>query len=63
MVKCERRYRWTVVDTLYWVGAALISGGAGWLLPPAGLIAAGVFVLAGAWLIDRAGTGIGGGSR
>lgn len=47
--------RWTVVDTLYWLGALLISTGVGWLCPPAGLISGGVLVLLGAFLIDRAG--------
>lgn len=48
---------WTMVDTLYWLGAALLSLAAGALAAPAGLAVAGVGCLAGAWLIDRSGGG------
>ncbi len=52
-----RNGRWTAVDTLYWLGGALISGGFGCLLLPLGLISAGVFAILGAVLIDRSGKG------
>lgn len=45
--------KWTAVDTLYWLGGLLVSGGIALALPCAGLIAAGAFCLVGAWLTDR----------
>lgn len=44
--------KWTVVDTLFWLGGALVSAGAGLLALPAGLITAGVFCLVGCVLVD-----------
>lgn len=43
------------VDTLYWLGGGLVSVGVGlWVLPAAGIIAAGGFCLLGAYLSDGA---------
>lgn len=44
---------WTMVDALYFAGAALISAGAGYLSLAAGLVTAGVFCLAASFLVDR----------
>lgn len=52
--KKKRQWRWTTVDTLFWIGACLVSGGVGWLNPPVGLITAGAFALLGSFLTDRA---------
>lgn len=42
------------VDVFFFLGAALISAGAGlWAGLPVGLIAAGVFSLAAAWLSEK----------
>lgn len=49
--------RWTVVDTLFWGGGALIAGAAALLHLAAGLAVAGLFCLVGAWLIDHSGGG------
>lgn len=49
--------RWTAVDTLYWAGQALVAVGVGAVYVPAGLIWAGLALIAGAVLIDRAGQG------
>lgn len=46
---------WSAVDTLYWLGGALAALGVGLWALPAGLIAAGVFCLAGAVLVDLSG--------
>lgn len=47
-----KRRRWSVVDTLYWLGGGLVSVGVGLWSLPAGLVAAGAFCLAGAVLVD-----------
>lgn len=47
-----KKRTWSAVDTLYWLGGALVSLGIGLWALPAGLIAAGVFCLAGAVLVD-----------
>lgn len=47
--------KWTVVDTLFWVGGGLIAVGIGLWALPAGVIATGVLCLAGGVLIDRSG--------
>lgn len=49
----ERR-KWTAVDTLFWLGAGLVSAGVALWALPAGLVAAGAFCLLGGVLIDRA---------
>lgn len=47
-----KQKRWSVVDTLYWLGGGLMAAGIGLWSLPAGLIAAGVFCLVGAVLVD-----------
>lgn len=49
--------RWTVVDTLFWVGGALITGAVALSHFAAGMAVAGLFCLVGAWLIDHSGGG------
>lgn len=42
----------TVLMTL---GAAAVSAGIGWVLPPAGVITGGCFLIAAGWLLIRGG--------
>lgn len=55
----NKGHKWTAVDTLYWLGGALLSLAAGMAALPLGLAAAGGFCLAGAYLVDRGGEGDG----
>lgn len=48
--------RWGA-DLLLGLGAVLISVGVGWVYPPAGLVAAGVLLIAGGVLWARGGGG------
>lgn len=52
-MKEPKRKKWTLVDSLFWLGAGLISVGIGLLAVPVGVIAAGGFCILGAVLIDR----------
>lgn len=48
-----KKRKWRAVDALYWLGGGLVSVGVGlWVLPAAGLIAAGAFCLLGSYLSD-----------
>ena len=49
--------RWGA-DLLLMTGAVLVSAGVGWIFPPAGLIAAGVLLIAGGVLWARGGDGL-----
>ncbi len=50
-----KKQKWRAVDALYWLGGGLVAVGVGlWVLPAAGLIAAGCFCLLGAYLSDGA---------
>ncbi len=46
---------WTVVDALYFAGAALVSAGVWLTSVAAGLVTAGAFCLAASFLVDRGG--------
>ncbi len=48
--------RWGV-DLLLVLGAGCVSAGVGWMYPPAGLITAGVLLIAGGVLWARGGDG------
>ena len=50
-----KKQNWSAVDQLFWVGAALISTGAGILSLSWGLFAAGAFCILGGVLIDLSG--------
>lgn len=56
----KKGHKWTMVDTLYWLGTVLVSGGVALSNVSAGAVAAGIFCLVGAFLVDR-GTGGGDG--
>lgn len=45
--------KWTAVDTLFLLGAGLISGAAALWAVPAGMLVAGVFCILGGLLIDH----------
>lgn len=56
-----KKRKWRAVDALYWLGGGLVSVGiALWVLPAAGLIAAGGFCLLGSYLNDGPQPGKGG---
>lgn len=49
----SKKPKWTMVDTLYWLGAVMVSAALGLCHLAVGLASAGVFCLAGAWLVDK----------
>lgn len=58
----KKRHGWTLVDTLYLLGAGLISGAAALWAVPVGLLTAGGFCILAGLLIDRS-DGSGGDGR
>lgn len=51
-MKDRKQSKWTAVDTLYWIGAGLVSLGLGMVALSLGAMALGGFCLFGAYAAD-----------
>ena len=51
----KKGQKWTVADTLFWLGAALISGAGALLNVSLGMVVSGGFCLFAWFLIDHSG--------
>nr|DAH67851.1 MAG TPA: Protein of unknown function (DUF1056) [Caudoviricetes sp.] len=50
-----KNLRENLPTVLMTMGAAAVSAGIGWVLPPAGVITGGCFLIAAGWLLIRGG--------
>lgn len=55
MKKLLKNLRANLPTVLMTLGAAVVSTGIGWVLPPAGVITGGCFLIAAGWLLIRGG--------
>ena len=55
MKKLLKNLRANLPTVLMTLGATAVSAGIGWVLPPAGIITGGCFLIAAGWLLIRGG--------